>query len=1741
MENLARVTHRDGETESYDYTDQIFERYLTDIYDNGDTVRLHADYYVDVDSEGKPLNSEEYGRLKSTSNANGNPTNFKFTFDLGGGRKVRSISNETGNAVEEVINGRGNVLRVVQLLNDSLIEAEKQYMVSITRYNLRGLVTHQSKPFYVQGSDDRFDERPKLENEDGYNPLEWASVTTYDKFDRVLTSMNATGAVTTNVYDDDNGVFKTIDPFGVASVREIDTKTGQLKTTYTTAAGSSDPLNRIRYEYNDDTQQVRQIQVNPDGSELTLSESGYDGDGFLIWTDSAQSTRQYFAYDANGQQVMSWQRVSEPNRVDGAGNPEFVIVVNSTVDPHGAANTISEVAVISKRATAVESFQYEITGDTELDESSVAEIRTKIANAQNDTDVELLAHTKTVENSRGQAVESRRMSVDAEGNPIWFISQTVYDTQGRVEVQIDEFVEHADETQLPISQRTGTRNFYDLKGRVEKTEQLIDINVLFTQGGRYASSSLDLSPNNQPIVLAYSVSEFDDLCRAFKSTNYSTSDSNSGLTSTTFYNEKGQVTETRSESWGADGSSRNTYVSRTVYDTQDRVSLQTDSYLDTHTDDENVGVVGPIFATKTLYNSQTWQAEGSVRLEGVQISIDVDNNTEVVFDGTEVYSTRTISDLGRTVTSIGSEGQRTDYECDSLGRQVATIGAEVTVADQSARHRTETVFDEQGRVKTQRSNIFQDLTGEGNHDYSSVQHTSYTYDELGRVVRTIYDDRSYGQVEYDSRGRSIAESQQVSEDVDLSWSAADSSFIDLNADPNDNLVPTRAMEYDVRGQLVAVELPDPDNLVTSNRPRYEYGYDVRGNQTLIRDPNGFETRLEFNDLGQQVSRTLPLGFGVDGELGTPDDGAAESFSEHFEYDQRGRQVLHISFEGVHTESIYDDITGRMTEIRFFDDATSYANGNGTPEEVRSYHYDSQGRQYEARHLISGVLTRTETKSYNDEGQVETITNDEGTIRYEYDEFGRQAEVEFGGDANSLENRTVYTYDDLGRLETVTAIERNGAPVDWDNDPNNGIQPDLTTYTYDLVGNMDTTTYANGLIHDYEYDSLNRLKSLYHWKDLNGDKVRGDGAIDDGGIIVVNETWALFEYELSADGKRTGANEDFLDGSSSLVSNSFTWVYDAAGRLVSEVLDSSDNTLDYTDTFTYDQPGNRLETTRDWSDASKDDYSTTYVYDVNDRLLTETKDFVSAPDELTTYLYDKTQQTSKTVTVGSAISTVQTFDYNLQGRMSNVSTTKYASNGTTIESYTETSYEYDSQGNRVASELGVSNDANTTIDSTARTEYLTESRNHTGYSQVLQETKFDENGNPISKIVYTVGNDQISQTKYDWSAPTATWILNAEESFYFGTDGHGSVRVLYDLAATIVQDLQNSNLHQIFTYDAYGNLLNFPSGVNALTSYLYSGEAFDFNIGQQYLRARFYDPLTGRFNRLDPYFGNSADPQSFHKYAYVHGDPIQGIDPTGEFFGVAFGLLGGLLGGLGLRALRSATYAGATVTTLQTVLIYTQYATLAYAGYSLASLLYFGSVGLVNLFETGALGLPTAQSEVKNNYVVNVRNYLTEIVDEKLKDGSLNPGERAKAIEDSNAIADAYVDVVWENGSGRAGWEGNLYGGTKCSVWCDIIENDGGMIMALRNSKWKLTVHENVPKFASWLSSPAYVGFQATNSHPVHNFFSLTLSPTTSSAGEESFPDVVLDSWKTGLPDIYDPIKYHKTWPLTHGNSIGKPE
>jgi RHS repeat-associated protein len=63
--------------------------------------------------------------------------------------------------------------------------------------------------------------------------------------------------------------------------------------------------------------------------------------------------------------------------------------------------------------------------------------------------------------------------------------------------------------------------------------------------------------------------------------------------------------------------------------------------------------------------------------------------------------------------------------------------------------------------------------------------------------------------------------------------------------------------------------------------------------------------------------------------------------------------------------------------------------------------------------------------------------------------------------------------------------------------------------------------------------------------------------------------------------------------------------------------------------------------------------------------------------------------------------------------------------------------------------------------------------------------------------------------------------------------------------------------------------------------LYRGEQYDSDLGLYYLRARYYNPNTGRFLSRDPYDGDANIPATLHKYLYAGGDPINRLDPTGR--------------------------------------------------------------------------------------------------------------------------------------------------------------------------------------------------------------------------------------------------------------------
>jgi RHS repeat-associated protein len=171
---------------------------------------------------------------------------------------------------------------------------------------------------------------------------------------------------------------------------------------------------------------------------------------------------------------------------------------------------------------------------------------------------------------------------------------------------------------------------------------------------------------------------------------------------------------------------------------------------------------------------------------------------------------------------------------------------------------------------------------------------------------------------------------------------------------------------------------------------------------------------------------------------------------------------------------------------------------------------------------------------------------------------------------------------------------------------------------------------------------------------------------------------------------------------------------------------------------------------------------------------------------------------------------------------------------------------DGDGNRVAKSVnGVT------------TYYLVDDLNPTGYPQVVEELS----GAGAVERVYTYGVQRISQDQV---------ISNTWTPSFYGYDGGGSVRQLTNSAGAVTDS---------YEYDAFGNQLttNQPTPNN----YLYRGEQYDSDLGLYYLRARYYNPLTGRFMSRDPEDGKPVDPKSLHKYLYGNGDPVNGLDPTGK--------------------------------------------------------------------------------------------------------------------------------------------------------------------------------------------------------------------------------------------------------------------
>jgi len=866
--------------------------------------------------------------------------------------------------------------------------------------------------------------------------------------------------------------------------------------------------------------------------------------------------------------------------------------------------------------------------------------------------------------------------------------------------------------------------------------------------------------------------------------------------------------------------------------------------------------------------------------------------------------------IGKPEVVINEHGVTTEYQYDELGNLVETITYASYADYLSYDHLTisRTLYDKEGRVI---------VTQDPNADNVASNGTHTIYDALGRAVETRrYENVSINLVDLEVNGQKVGRKIPDGYEPTNAWSHGNllsktRTAYDIVGRVSNTVVQdesgdeqTTSFEYDKAGKQTAVidplghttvydpqgrpiAIPDSD---LGHRTEYEYEGSRR---VLMRDALDHETRYEYDALGRRV-RTIyddgnfvHVGYDELGRRTSQTDQAGRT--RWFEYDTAGRLTAVILPAVPDPENsdtltypryeyeydIYGNLILSRDKVKQYKIRTETPDFNPGTDIDRSNAHETKFTYNELHKQTSRTLplAEIEEKQYNNLGQLIKATDFEGqVIGFEYNDRGRLIFQKF------YDNDSLYPsdpnlqfeidYDNLGRKATVDVND-----IDHDSLATYATQYDgegritqlhspqgYVRYGYYDTGRKEyvyTPKIEDDQVVDsdigYTYDELGRLYEVevdrrngtvpssseiatYFYNDV--------GSIDT--IVYPADNYVTYTYDslnrltnvkhyddyesqsptqlagyaytLAADGMRTAVTET-LDSNSTTIA----WTYDGLNRLTEEDYDVvTGDGNDFIHTYVYDLIGNRL------SKVSTDANDITYTYNNNDHLtLAEIAD-----EPNISYAYDDNGATiQKAISDGG---TTTNYTYDLRQHLAKFD------NGTATIDYT-----YNDQGIRVEE-----------YDGTNTTKYLIDPYNHTGYAQVFRKTASDAN------TVYIIGHDVLAQaTGPDQTAPK-----------YLLYDGHGSVRHLANNSGTITES---------YNYDAYGNAHGF-NPASASTAMLYAGEMYDSTATQYYLRARWYSPATGRFNKMDPFAGNNLDPQSLHKYLYTHANPINGIDPSGEF-------------------------------------------------------------------------------------------------------------------------------------------------------------------------------------------------------------------------------------------------------------------
>jgi RHS repeat-associated protein len=678
-------------------------------------------------------------------------------------------------------------------------------------------------------------------------------------------------------------------------------------------------------------------------------------------------------------------------------------------------------------------------------------------------------------------------------------------------------------------------------------------------------------------------------------------------------------------------------------------------------------------------------------------------------------------------------------------------------------------------------------------------------------------------------------------------------------------------QRDSAGRVTQVDLPD--SLGSARR-----AYDENGNVVSMKTPLGHETTFSYDWNDRLVSLTfVPTG-------------AVTSY----EYDVLGRLTKVTGPEGGVTTLAYDPDSNLVS--------TTDADGVTV-----QYRYD---RRNQLTKVIDGGGAETKFDR-NENGKMTGLEDGLGrSWTFEYDADGRPVKsVDPLGNADrvrrSVDGREIELIDPTG-METLILRDIDDRPVTV-------VKPDGSAFhrNYNLNGALAQLTDENGNIWKYKHSTLRRLESI-----TDPDGKKSTFSYDALGQVKrsTRRNNSAINYEYDLDGRLT--KKTLPDGTEIIYAHQ----YSDAGTLTSTMTDPNGTT-----TLTYDRL-NRLI-------GKSDTFGKTlaFTYTPGGRIASMTY----PGGKMVTYQYDSVGRLAK---IGDWLDNQTTYQYDLLGRITRVSLPNgsktaygYDPRGL-LENITHRrpdesiivgyAFTRDSMGRIVTADQtgGIEpgfedSDASYTYDKVNR--IATSNKN--GLPAVFQ---FDPDGNPVTRaspddqIAYTYnalnlltsilrGTDNTVYT-YDIAGNRIGRVQNGIEDRFLQQEGttyatfdgtgvatqyhiwgpglvytvsaSGDVRVYHgDERGSVVaiSDESGAAVKQ-YAYGPYGNLLaSSGAPANEFRFLGLHGIMTDGN-GLVHMNARYYDPEIGRFLNEDP-LGTSA---GTNMYAYVEGDPVNRIDPTG---------------------------------------------------------------------------------------------------------------------------------------------------------------------------------------------------------------------------------------------------------------------